>query len=324
MKIALLNDYQRVARASADWSRLPADCDLQIFHDHLEDEDALARRLAEFDVVMALRERTPFRAGLLQRLPKLKLLASCGARNAAIDLEAATRLGIVVTSTSGGTASTMELTWALILAAVRNIPREHDNLLAGGWQTTVGMGLAGKTLGTIGLGHIGAQVTRVALAFSMRVLAWSQNLQPARAKECGAEPVPLERLLREADIVTIHTRLSDRTRGLLGARQLALLKPSAYLVNTSRGPIVDEAALLDVLRSKRIAGAGLDVFDQEPLPAGHALTKLDNVVLAPHLGYVTHEVYRGFYGETLENILAFMAGEPKRVMNPEMWERRRR
>jgi len=318
MKVALLDDYQRAARGAADWSRLPVGCELAVFHDHIDDEDALVRRLADCDIVMALRERTAFPAPLLERLPRLKLLASTGPRNAAIDMEAATRLGIVVCSTAGGAYSTMELTWGLILGLARHIPHEHHALRQGAWQSTVGIELNGRTLGIIGLGQIGGRLAHVAHAFRMRVLAWSENLTAERAQECGAERVSLERLLSDSDIVTIHTRLSPRTRGLLGAAQLALLKPTALLVNTSRGPIVEEAALANALRERRIAGAALDVFDREPLPADHPLLKLDNVVLTPHLGYVTQEVYRVFYGETLENILAFLSGTPRRVLNAEV------
>jgi phosphoglycerate dehydrogenase-like enzyme len=324
MRIALLDDYQHVARASADWETLPTGCNLQVFHDRLANEDEAARKLADFDVVMALRERTAFPASLLERLPRLKLIASAGPRNAAIDMAAATRLGIVVCSTAGGPRSTTELTWALILAVARRLPQEHNALRQGGWQGSVGTELSGKILGTIGLGVIGAQVAGVALAFGMRVLAWSQNLTAERAAACGAELVDKDELLRRADVVTIHTRLSERTRGLLGEAELGLMKPTAFLINASRGPIVDEAALIDALRRRRIAGAGLDVFDREPVDAGHPLLALDNVVVTPHLGYVTHEVYRGFYGETLDNILSYLRGEPKRVLNPEIWERRRR
>jgi len=324
MRIALLDDYQRVARAAAEWSRLPAGSELEVFHQPLGAEAACARALADFDVVMALRERTAFPGSLLERLPRLKLLASVGPRNAAIDVEAATQFGIVVTFTQGGPYSTGELTWGLILALARHIPQEHYALRQGHWQTTVGLEMNGRTMGIIGLGHIGSHMARLALAFRMRVLAWSQNLTPDRAKECGAEHASLERLLRESDVVTIHTRLSPRTRGLLGAERLALLKPTALLVNSSRGPIIDEAALIEALRGRRLAGAALDVYDREPLPAEHPLLKLDNVVVTPHLGYVTEEVYRIFYGQTLENILAWINGEKGRVLNPDVWERRRR
>ena len=317
MKIALLDDYQRVARTSADWSQLPAGHTLEVFHEHLGDGDAVVRKLAEFDIVMAMRERTPFPAGVLEKLPQLKLLASTGPRNAAIDLEAATRLGVVVCHTKGAPYSTMELTWGLILSLARHIPQEHHALRQGRWQTTVGLEMNGRTLGTVGLGHIGTQVARIATAFRMRVLAWSQNLTPEKAGEAGAEMVSLEKLLRDSDIVTIHTRLSPRTRGLLGAKQLALMKPTALLINSSRGPIVDEAALVDALRAKRIAGAGLDTYDQEPLPAGHPLLKLDNVVVTPHLGYVERGALDAMFSTIFDQVLAYAAGDPIHVVNPE-------
>lgn len=324
MRIALMDDYQKVARQSADWSQLPKGCELEVFHDHVKDTDALAKRLAGFDIVMALRERTPFPAALLEKLPRLKMIPTAGPRNASIDLEACTRLGIVVCHTAGGPDSTGELTWGLIISAMRHIPYEYHALRNGKWQTTVGTELGGRTLGVIGLGHIGTRVARVGAAFGMKIIAWSQNLTPEKAKAAGAEYVPLERLLKEADVITIHTRLSDRTRGLIGAAQLGLMKPTSVLVNTSRGPIVDEAALADALRNRRIAGAGLDVYGVEPLPADSPFLKLDNVVVTPHLGYVTYDVYKGFYGQTLENIQAYLKNEPKRVLNPEVWDKRRR
>lgn len=324
MRIALLDDYQNVALKSADWGRLPGHCAVEVFHDHVANEDALARRLADFEVVMALRERTRFPASLLERLPKLKLLASVGPRNAAIDLAAATRLGIMVTYTAGAPDSTGELTWGLILGLARKIPQEHAALRAGRWQTTLGIEMAGRTLGVIGLGHIGGRVAQVGKAFGMRVIAWSQNLTAERALEVGAEKVALVELLRQADVVTIHTRLSERTRGLLGAKELALMKPTALLVNTSRAPIVDRAALVDALRNRRIAGATVDVYEQEPAPANDPLLRLDNVVVTPHLGYVTEEVYRVFYGQTVENILAYIEkGAPERLLNPEVLPHRR-
>ena len=322
-RLALLDDYQRVALQSADWDALSPECSVTVFHDHLTDESAIASRLHDFDAVMALRERTPFQRSLLARLPNLKLIASAGMRNAAIDLEAATELGIVVCGTEGSSRATMELTWALILGLLRQVPLEHQATRAGSWQRTLGIGLDGKTIGIIGLGNIGRQMAEVARAFHMDILAWSQNLTQDRAEANGATFVSKDDLLQNSDIVTIHTRLSERTRALLGARELALMKPSAYLVNTSRGPIVDEGALISALKSGAIAGAGLDTFDQEPLPAGHALLGLDNVLLTPHLGYVTQETYRTFYGQTMENIRNFIEGEPQRVMNPEVLDRRR-
>lgn len=323
LRVALLDDYQGVAPASADWGRLPPDTVVEAFRDHLDDEDALVRRLHGFDVVMAMRERTPFPRSLLGRLPALKLLTTSGMRNAAIDLDAATELGILVCGTGGSGSGTPELTWGLILALLRNIPREDRATREGRWQETVGVDLRGTTLGILGLGNIGSAVARVGLAFGMEIVAWSQNLTAARAEECGTHLVSKDELLARADVITIHLVLSNRTRGLLGARELGLMRPSAYLINTSRGPIVDEAALLEALRRRTIAGAALDVFDQEPLPAGHPLLAMENVVLTPHLGYVTADSYRRFYGETVENIAAFLAGAPERVLNPAVLDRRR-
>jgi phosphoglycerate dehydrogenase-like enzyme len=323
LRVALLDDYQGVARASADWDSLPSGSVVEVFRDHLTDQAALAQRLAPFDVVMALRERTPFSRSLLEQLPNLKLIATAGMRNAAIDVAAATELGILICGTGGGSRSTMEITWALILALLRHIPREDQALRAGRWQETVGVGLDGKVIGIVGLGNIGAQVAEVARAFHMPIIAWSQNLTAERAAECGARLVTKEQLLREANIVTIHLQLSPRTRGLIGRDDLALMQPHAYLVNTSRGPIVDEAALVNALRANAIAGAGLDVFDIEPLPPGHPFPDLPNVVLTPHLGYVTGETYERFYGQTLANIQAFLAGTPERVINPDVLATRR-
>ena len=323
MRVALLDDYQGVALQMADWASLPLDVTVEAFPDHLTEEDALAARLHDFDVVMALRERTPFPRSLLTRLPNLKLLTTAGMRNAAIDVEAATELGILVCGTSGSGAGTPELTWGLILALLRQIPREHQATRAGGWQETVGVDLQGKTLGLIGLGNIGSRVARVGAAFGMNLIAWSQNLTEARAAECAATLVGKDELLARADVITIHLQLSARTRGLLGARELGLIQPGAFLVNTSRGPIVEEAALVDALKRRAIAGAALDVFDQEPLPSGHPLLALENVVLTPHLGYVTHDSYRVFYGQTLENVQGLLAGTPKRVINPTALPHRR-
>ena len=323
IRVALLDDYQGVALGSADWKSLPGEVAVEAFRDHVTDEDALARRLAPFDVVMALRERTPLRRPLLERLPKLKLIATAGMGNAAIDMRAATELGILVCGTQGSGITTGELTWGLILALLRHIPDEDRAMRAGRWQETVGIGLGGRTLGIIGLGRIGSHTAGVARAFDMRVIAWSQNLTEERAAAAGAQLVSKDELLSRSDIVTIHLQLSDRTRGLLGRADLARMQPHAYLINTSRGPIVDEAALIEVLREGRIAGAGLDVFDQEPLPPGHPFLGLSNTILTPHLGYVTTDTYRVFYGQTLENIRAFFAGTPQRVVNPDVLEKRR-
>lgn len=322
-RVALLDDYQGVALDFADWGSLPDGATVEAFRDHLTDEAALAERLQPFDVVMALRERTPFPRSLLARLPRLKMIATAGMRNAAIDLTAATELGIVVCGTSGSNRATMELTWGLILALLRQIPREDSAVRAGRWQETVGTGLDGKVLGIVGLGNIGGQVADVARAFRMQILAWSQNLTAERAMVCGAEFVTKEDLLARSDLITIHLQLSDRTRGLLGRSELALMQRHAYLVNTSRGPIIEEASLVAALESGAIAGAGLDVFDEEPLPPDHPFLRLQNVVLTPHLGYVTAETYRIFYGQTVENIVSFLAGTPQRVLNPNVLPARR-
>lgn len=313
-KVAVLDDYQGVALEMADWSSLPDGVEVDVFSDHLSDEDEVAGRLRPYDAVVAMRERTPFRRGLLERLPNLRLLVTTGMRNASIDVGAANDNGVTVCGTNGLPYPTAELTWGLILALVRKIPAEDRATREGHWQVTMGEGLQGKTLGALGLGNLGSQVATVGVAFGMRVIAWSQNLTAERASQFGAELVSKEELLRSSDILTIHTILSRRTRGLIGADELAMMKRSAYLVNTSRGPIVDEEALIAALRSGAIAGAGLDVFDVEPLPLDHPLRSLPNTVLTPHMGYVTSETYRIFYGDAVEDIRAFLAGAPVRVI----------
>jgi phosphoglycerate dehydrogenase-like enzyme len=314
-RVALLDDYQGVALRMADWKSLPAGTDVVAFPDHLADESALAARLADFDIVMAMRERTPFTRSLLERLPKLRLLITAGMRNASIDMKAAAERGVLVSGTSGLPYPTAELAWGLILGLMRRIPAEDRATREGRWQTSLGLGLNGKTLGVLGLGTLGSRVARVGRAFEMTVLAWSQNLTAARAEEVGATLVAKDELLGRSDIVSIHLVLSERTRGLLGARELGLMKRTAYLVNTSRGPIVDEAALVRALRDGTIAGAGLDVFEPEPLPADHAFRSLPNIVVTPHLGYVTEETYRVFYGHALEDVQAFLRGAPVRVLS---------
>lgn len=321
VKIAVLDDYQGMALRSADWASLPVGTDIRVFRDHVGDADALAERLQEFQIICSMRERTIFSRGLLERLPALRLLTTTGMRNAAIDLEAATELGILVSGTGGLGYPTAELTWGLILALARNIPVEDAALRQGRWQTTLGTGLRGKALGILGLGRLGSQVARIGAAFGMSVIAWSQNLTPERAAQHGALLVPKEELFARADVVTIHLVLSGRTRGLVGVAELARMKPTAYLVNTSRGPIVDEAALVRVLQAGKIAGAALDVFDREPLPAGHPLCQLRNAVLTPHLGYVTAEGYRIFYQETVDDIAAYLRGAPMRMLNPSALEK---
>ena len=314
-RVAILDDYQNVALAVAEWRSLGPEVTVEAFHERLGGEDALVKRLADFEVIVAMRERTQLPRSVLERLPKLKLLVTTGMRNVAIDAKAAADLGIVVSGTGLLTPPTAELTWGLILALARHIPEEAQHMRRGGWQTTVGVGLNGKVLGVLGLGKLGSEVARVGRAFQMEVIAWSQNLTAEHASALGATRVEKDELFQRADFVTIHLILSKRTRGLVTARELALMKPGAYLINTSRGPIVDESALIDVLRNQKIAGAALDVYDEEPLPDEHPLRKLDNVVLTPHLGYVTAENYRKAYSEAVEDIRAFLAGHPIRTIS---------
>ena len=306
VRIAVLDDYQGVALSIADWSVVRERADVIVFQDHLADEDAVVERLASFDVVCVMRERTPLRRSLLERLPNLKLIASTGPRNASIDLAAAEERGIAIAHTGYVSSPTIELTWALILASMRHLSAEAASLRAGGWQHTIGDDLAGKTLGILGLGNIGSEVAKVGLAFGMNVIAWSQNLTPDRAAAAGARLVSKDELLRTADLVSIHMVLSQRTTGLIGADELALMKSSARLINTSRGPIVVEAALLDALREHRIAGAAIDVFDVEPLPAEHPYRRADNLLATPHIGYVTRNLYERFYRDSVANISAWL------------------
>jgi phosphoglycerate dehydrogenase-like enzyme len=314
MRVAVLDDYQGVAREMADWASLGPDCEVVCFRDHLADLDPLVRRLKDYDVVVAMRERTPFPRALLEKLPRLRLLVTTGLRNASIDVAAARERGIVVCGTPGSSGTTGELTWGLVLALFRQIPREDRALREGRWQTTVGIGLAGKTLGVVSLGTIGSQVAKVGAAFGMEVIAWSQNLDAERARRAGAQRVERDELLARSDVVTIHLVLSERTRGLIGARELSLMKPSAFLVNTSRGPIVDEAALAAALEKRTIAGAGIDVYGAEPIAPDHPLLSAPNTVLTPHLGYVTLESYRAYFGGVLEDIAAWRRGAPVRVL----------
>lgn len=320
VKVAILDDYANFALQAADWNSLPDGTETTPFHEHVSDVDELARRLQGCEVVSAMRERTPFPSALLEQLPDLKLLVTTGARNASIDVQAATDLGILVCGTGGLGYPTAELTWGIILAMLRYIPEEQAALRAGRWQSTVGLGVNGKVLGVLGLGRLGSQVATVGNAFGMEVIAWSQNLTPERAAECSATLVSKDQLFANSDILTIHLQLSDRTRGLVGQQELSSMKPTAYLVNTSRGPIVDEAALISSLQNNTIAGAGLDVYDQEPVPANHPLLKLDNTLLTPHLGYVTAEGMRAFYEGTVEDIAGYLSGNPIRMINPEALE----
>lgn len=314
-RIAILDDYHNIALESADWGSLPKGCDLTVFGEHLGPEQAVAEALKDFEVVVAMRERTPFPATLIQSLPKLKLLVTTGMRNLAIDMEAARSQGIPVCGTAMLPHAAFEHTWALILAITKHIPREDRLMREGGWQAAVGTGLKGKTLGVLGLGKLGSKVARVGLAFEMKIIAWSQNLTEERAKECGATLVDKETLFEKSDIVTVHLILSDRTRGIVGKDELARMKPTAYLVNTSRGPIVDEDALIEALQAKMIAGAAIDVYDIEPLPVHHPLRTLENTVLTGHTGYLLRETFQVAYGEAVEDIKAWLEGKPVRVLN---------
>jgi phosphoglycerate dehydrogenase-like enzyme len=302
-----------VALEMADWSPLAGRADITVFNDHLSNLDEIVDRLLPFDVVCLMRERTPLPRAVIERLPRLKLIASTGTRNAAIDMDAAAERGIVVAHTGYDGRSTVEMTWALILACVRQVALENAHLRAGGWQRTLGDGLHGKTLGVLGLGNIGSEVARIGLAFGMDVIAWSQNLTPDKAHACGVRLASKDELFRNADILTIHLVLSQRTKGLVGAAELRAMKPSARLINTSRGPIVDEPALIEVLRERRIAGAALDVFDIEPLPTNHPFRSLDNVLSTPHIGYVARDLYRTFYGDTVKNITRWLAQQTSAV-----------
>jgi phosphoglycerate dehydrogenase-like enzyme len=307
IRIAILDDYQNVSLEMADWSPLAGRAEITVFNDHLSNLDAIVERLLPFEVVCVMRERTPLPRSLIERLPRLKLIASTGSRNAAIDVGAAAERGVAVAHTGYDPRSTIEMTWALILASARQVALENAFLRAGGWQLTMGESLHGKTLGVLGLGNIGSEVARIGLAFGMELIAWSQNLTTERAEACGARLVSKEELFRSADILTIHLVLSQRTKGSVGAAELQAMKPSARLINTSRGPIVDEPALIEVLRDRRIAGAALDVFDIEPLPVDHPFRSLDNVVATPHIGFVAQELYRTFYGDTVRNIARWLA-----------------
>jgi len=312
MRCAVLDDFQRVATTAADWSPIADRVDVTIFDQHLSDS-ALAEALADFDIVVTLRERVPFPRSLLAKLPKLKLLIASGMRNSVIDYAAAEEQGITVCGTASSSTPPVELTWALLLGLARGIVTENNALRDNGpWQQTVGADLHGKTLGLLGLGKIGSRVAAVGLAFGMKVVAWSPNLTKERAAEHGVELVTKEDLVADSDFVSIHLAMGDRSRNLIGADELAAMKSTAFLINTSRAAIVDQDALVTALNDNRIAGAGVDVFDVEPLPADHPMRTAQNLLATPHLGYVSHDNYRRYYGEAVEDIQAFLAGSPVR------------
>ena len=314
-RCAILDDYQNVALSAADWSKVSGDLEIQVFNAHLGATDKVIAALQGFEIVCAMRERTAFPRDVIEKLPQLKLLITTGMRNASIDVAAAKARGVVVCGTPAVGSPTSGIAIGLMLELTPRIGYENARMKAGvPWQTTIGLDLEGLTLGVLGLGKLGARTARIAQAFGMKVIAWSQNLTPEKCQEAGVAYAGKEDLFRQADIVSIHLVLSDRTRGLIGARELGLMKPSAYLVNTSRGPIVDETALVHALGNGTIAGAGLDVFDEEPLPPDHPLRHLSNTVITPHLGYVTEETYRLFYAQAVEDIVAFLAGQPIRVL----------
>jgi D-3-phosphoglycerate dehydrogenase len=317
-RCAILDDYQNVALKLADWGKVTTDVDIKVFTEAVRRSDAdTIRDVKDFDIVVMMRERTRFPRAVIEALPKLKLLITTGAYNASIDMKACQERGIVVCGTGGFGNPTTGITFGLILELTRRIGWEHARMKAGvPWQNTLGMDIEGKTLGILGLGKLGARAAGVAKAFGMKVIAWSQNLTAERCKEVGAELVSKDDLFRNADIVTIHLVLSDRSRGLVGAKELESMKKTAYLVNTSRGPIVDEQALIDALNKKQIAGAGLDVFDVEPLPLDHPYRKMENVVITPHLGYVSQQNYEKYYPDIVDNIRGFLDGKPSRVIAP--------
>jgi phosphoglycerate dehydrogenase-like enzyme len=313
-RVAVLDDYGSVARGLGPWERLEGRAEVAFLTEHLDSEDALAARLADFGAIVAMRERTAFPRTLLARLPALRLLVTTGRANASIDLQAARAQGIVVCGTAGRTAPPAELTWALILGLARGVCEEDAAVRAGGWQQAVGADLEGRRLGLLGLGRLGRRVAAVGLAFGMDVVAWSENLGAGDAAAVGVQRVERDELLRSSHVVSIHLRLSDRTRGLVGARELALMRPDALLINTSRGPIVDEPTLLRALESGAIAGAGLDVFDTEPLPADSPLRSAPRTVLTPHVGYVSRQSYAAMYGQCVEDVVAWLDGSPVRVL----------
>jgi phosphoglycerate dehydrogenase-like enzyme len=314
LKIAVLDDYQGVALRMADWSSLTGKAEVRVFPDNLADEGELVDRLEPFDVICAMRERTPFPKSLLERLPNLKLLVTTGKKNASIDVRSAHERGITVCGTGSSGQGAAELTWALLMAAARHLPTELSSVQTGGWQTRIGTDLSGSTLGVVGLGRLGSAVAGYGKAFGMDVIAWSPNLTEEKASAAGVRLVSREQLFIEADWVTIHLVLSERSRGLLGKDDLLRMKPTAWLINTSRGPVVREGDLLDALQNETIAGAALDVYDVEPLPENHLFRSLPNVLAAPHIGYATEGAYQVFFRDTVECIEAWMDGKPIRTL----------
>ena len=312
-RLAILDDYQGVAMAMGPWETLPG-VEVTVFRDTITDQAALVQRLAPFDAILAMRERTPFPRALIERLPNLRLLITTAARNRSIDAAACAEKGIVFCGTPSFGDPTTDITWGLILNLMRDLPAQQASLRAGGWQTSVGWGTEGRTLGVVGLGKLGARAAKVGLALGMKVVAWSTNLTEERAAEVGVTRVDKATLLATADVVTLHLILSERSRGIIGAADLAQMKPTAFIVNTSRGPLIDQDALIAALKAGTIAGAGIDVYDSEPLPPGHPMLSAPNTMLTPHLGYVTQQNYRAYYEGAAEAVAAFNAGAPVRVI----------
>ncbi|NOV04349.1 D-2-hydroxyacid dehydrogenase family protein [Paenibacillus planticolens] len=316
LRCAILDDYQQVALTAADWSPIMDKVEVKSIDRHIDQPDELVELIADCEIVVIMRERTPFRASLLARLPNLKLLITTGMRNASIDLAAAASQGVIVCGTGGAGNATAELTWALILGLARNIVVEHNAIRSGQWQSTIGTDLYGKTLGVLGLGKLGSKIAKFGHAFGMDVVAWSQNLTKERADEVGVRLASSkEELLESSDFVSIHLVLSERTRGLIRAAELKRMRPSAYLINTSRAPIVDQVALAEALQNSWIAGAAVDVFEVEPLPQGDIYRSLPNLLTTPHIGYVSKANYEAFYRDVVEDIQAYLSGSPVRTLS---------
>jgi len=307
IKVAILDDYQNVAQDFADWSVLKDTVNITVFNDHLSEHEELIERLLPFDIICVMRERTPLTKEILLQLPKLKLIVSTGMRNASIDTQAAEELGIIISNTGYFSSGATEHTWALLMAMARHIPTETNNFFTGKWQTTVGTDLIGKTIGIVGLGNIGAKIATYAAAFDMKVIAWSENLTEEKATAAGAKLVSKEQLFSESDFITVHLVLSGRSKGIIKHEDLRRMKPSAYFINTSRGPLVEETALIEILQQKKIAGAAIDVYNSEPLAADHPFRHMDNLVATPHVGYVTENTYKLFYQDTVAAIQKWLA-----------------
>ena len=321
--IAVIDDYQSVAEKLADWDSLPAGTQVDFYQDHVSDLESLVDRLGDYQIIQFMRERTPFTKNLIDALPQLELLSGTGGNFRSFDIEAATERGVLITRSGGAGSSTEELAWGLILSVARCIPQEDRAMREGRWQTQLGVGLSGRKLGVIGMGRLGSRVARIGQAFGMELLAWSPWQTVERAAENNAKYLPREQFFSQADVITIHIPLTEESVGLVNAQDLKNMKSSAYLINTARGPIVNETDLVEALQAGSIAGAGLDVFDEEPLPSDHPLLKVPNTVLTPHIGFVSEESYRAFYTNGLDNIKAYLAGNPTNMVNPEALEHRK-